>query len=144
MFAGLTKPLQQCMNSLTAMHELFKQVLTNKDLSKAGELFSLEDNDIKDDLTEVLDRICEIAKSHDYALSDNDQSVVEICITRVTSAIRYARFSLPFLVANCKPNDKILNFFITKAFADDELKMALTVRAKSVTKKQINNCKAEI
>ncbi|KAL4221293.1 sensory organ morphogenesis [Mactra antiquata] len=70
------------------MHELFSQVLTKKDLSKAGELFSLEDNDIKNDLTEVLERLCEIAKSSEYASSDNDQSVVEICITRVTSAIR--------------------------------------------------------
>ena len=71
------------------MHELFTQVLTTKDLSKAGELFSLDDNDIKNDLTSVLERICEIAKSNDYASSDNDQSVVEICITRVTSAIRF-------------------------------------------------------
>lgn len=70
------------------MHELFAQVLTRKDLSKAGELFSLEDTDIRNDLTEVLERICEIAKSPEYASSDNDQSVVEICITRVTSAIR--------------------------------------------------------
>jgi hypothetical protein len=70
------------------MHELFSTVLTRKDLSKAGELFSLEDNDIKNDLTEVLESICEIAKSPDYSSSDNDQSVVEICITRVTSAIR--------------------------------------------------------
>ncbi|XP_053378456.1 protein melted-like [Mercenaria mercenaria] len=70
------------------MHELFSQVLTRKDLSKAGELFSLEDNDIKNDLTAVLESICEIAKSPEYASSDNNQSVVEICITRVTSAIR--------------------------------------------------------
>lgn len=70
------------------MHELFSQVLTKKDLSKAGELFSLEDADIKNDLSEVLDRICDIARSPEYASSDNDQSVVEICITRVTSAIR--------------------------------------------------------
>ncbi|XP_052212839.1 ventricular zone-expressed PH domain-containing protein homolog 1-like [Dreissena polymorpha] len=70
------------------MHELFAQVLTKKDLSKAGELFSLDDSDIKNDLTQVLERICEIAKSPEYATSDNDQSVVEICITRVTSAIR--------------------------------------------------------
>lgn len=71
------------------MHELFSQVLTTKDLSKAGELFSLDDDDIKNDLTSVLERICEIAKSPDYACSDNDQSVVEICITRVTSCIRF-------------------------------------------------------
>ena len=73
------------------MHELFAQVLKKKDLSKAGELFSLEDAEIKGDLSEVLDKICDIASSPEYASSDNDQSVVEICITRVTSAIRWVR-----------------------------------------------------
>ncbi|KAH3823602.1 hypothetical protein DPMN_125411 [Dreissena polymorpha] len=86
------------------MHELFAQVLTKKDLSKAGELFSLDDSDIKNDLTQVLERICEIAKSPEYATSDNDQSVVEICITRVTSAIRLVWFSLTaFIRFVCSP-----------------------------------------
>ncbi|WAR14774.1 MELT-like protein, partial [Mya arenaria] len=51
------------------MHELFAQVLKKKDLSKAGELFSIDDNDIKSDLSSVLERICEIAKSSEYATS---------------------------------------------------------------------------
>ncbi|CAI9720021.1 zone-expressed PH domain-containing homolog 1-like [Octopus vulgaris] len=70
------------------MQELFALVLNDKDLSKAGELFSLEDKDIQHDLTEVLERICQIVDSFDYVTSSNDQSVVEICVTRVTSAIR--------------------------------------------------------
>ena len=71
------------------MHELFYQVLNRRDLSKAGDLFSLEDCDIANDLSEVLDKIQEIASAPNYLSNDNNQSVVEICITRVTSAVRY-------------------------------------------------------
>ncbi|GFO21955.1 triosephosphate isomerase, partial [Plakobranchus ocellatus] len=70
------------------MHELFAQVLSAKDLSKAGELFSLEDDEIEKDLEEIIKRIEEIADTEDYEKNDNDQSVVEICITRITTAIR--------------------------------------------------------
>lgn len=70
------------------MHELFTQVLTNKDLSKAGDLFNVSDEEIVNDLTEVVNAICEITSLPDYVNNDNDQSVVEICITRVTSTIR--------------------------------------------------------
>lgn len=70
------------------MNELFAQVLQKRDLSKAGELFSLADDEIKDDLTPVLEAIGNILDCADYVKNDNDQSVVEICITRVTTAIR--------------------------------------------------------
>lgn len=71
------------------MHELFAQVLTNRDLSRAGDLFSIDDNNVVADLSEVLTKIQEIASTSDFIQNDNNQSVVEICITRVTSAIRY-------------------------------------------------------
>ncbi|XP_046678270.1 protein melted [Homalodisca vitripennis] len=70
------------------MHELFTQVLSKKDLSKAGDLFSLSDQAIVNDLTEVINAIAEITSLPDYVNNNNDQSVVEICITKVTSAIR--------------------------------------------------------
>ncbi|XP_070560670.1 ventricular zone-expressed PH domain-containing protein 1-like isoform X2 [Ptychodera flava] len=70
------------------MHTLFMQVLTQRDLARAGDLFSIEDKDIVDDLSDVLRKIQEISSSKDYLKNDNDQSVVEICITRVTTAIR--------------------------------------------------------
>lgn len=70
------------------MHDLFTQVLSKRDLSKARDLFFVRDEAIANDLTEVINAICEIISSPDYANNDNDQSVVEICITRVTSAIR--------------------------------------------------------
>ncbi|XP_064642367.1 ventricular zone-expressed PH domain-containing protein homolog 1-like [Lineus longissimus] len=70
------------------MHEQFAQVLNQRDLSRAGDLFTVEDKDIVDDLSEVIQKIEEISSTKDFLNSDNDQSVVEICITRVTSAIR--------------------------------------------------------
>ncbi|KAK3866415.1 hypothetical protein Pcinc_028057 [Petrolisthes cinctipes] len=70
------------------MHELFTQVLSHKDLSKAGDLFNIADHVIVNDLTDVVNKILEIASLPEYTRNDNDQSVVEICITRVTSAIR--------------------------------------------------------
>ncbi|GLV34207.1 melted [Carabus blaptoides fortunei] len=70
------------------MHELFTQVLGNRDLSRAGDLFSVSDTAIVNDLTQVLTEITNIASLPDYAHNDNDQSVVEICVTRVTSCIR--------------------------------------------------------
>ncbi|PIK58866.1 putative ventricular zone-expressed PH domain-containing protein 1 [Apostichopus japonicus] len=70
------------------MHELFAQVLSRRDLSRAGDLFSLPDAAIVDDLSEALDCIADITSSPDYVKNDNDQAVVEICITRITTAIR--------------------------------------------------------
>ncbi len=81
------------------MHELFYQVLNRRDLSKAGDLFSIEDNDIEKDLSEVLHKIQDIASAPNYLSNDNNQSVVEICITRVTSAIRYCIACQGILIA---------------------------------------------
>ncbi|XP_073530883.1 ventricular zone-expressed PH domain-containing protein homolog 1 isoform X2 [Phyllobates terribilis] len=70
------------------MHHLFLLVLEQKDLSRAGDLFSLDDFEIEDSLSEALNRIKVISSSTDYQRNDNDQAVVEICITRITTAIR--------------------------------------------------------
>ncbi|AWO99227.1 Hypothetical protein SMAX5B_010200 [Scophthalmus maximus] len=70
------------------MHQLFSQVLGQRDLSRAGDLFSLEDAEIEDCLSQALDQIKAISCSPDYLTNDNYQAVVEICITRITTAIR--------------------------------------------------------
>ncbi|XP_062960536.1 ventricular zone-expressed PH domain-containing protein homolog 1 isoform X2 [Cynocephalus volans] len=70
------------------MHQLFRLVLGRKDLSRAGDLFSLDDSEIEDSLTEALEQIKIISSSSDYQTNENDQAVVEICITRITTAIR--------------------------------------------------------
>jgi hypothetical protein len=48
----------------------------------------VSDHAIVNDLTEVINTITRITAMPDYLNNDNDQSVVEICVTRVTSAIR--------------------------------------------------------
>ena len=50
------------------MHKLFEQVLEKKDLSKAGDLFSLEDSVIVDELSEVLKTI-EVRTPNDSCFS---------------------------------------------------------------------------
>ncbi|XP_053317367.1 ventricular zone-expressed PH domain-containing protein homolog 1 isoform X2 [Spea bombifrons] len=70
------------------MHHLFDLVLGQKDLSRAGDLFSLDDYEIESSLSEALEQIKIISSSVDYQTNDNDQAVVEICITRITTAIR--------------------------------------------------------
>ncbi|XP_064880306.1 ventricular zone-expressed PH domain-containing protein-like [Oncorhynchus nerka] len=73
------------------MHQLLGLVLGKRDLSRAGDLFSLEDSEIEDCLSQALEEIKAISCSPDYLTNDNDQAVVEICITRITTAIRETR-----------------------------------------------------
>lgn len=70
------------------MHELFTKVLSNRDLSRAGDLFSVADSEIVNDLTEVLKEINKIISQPSYLKNTNDQSVIEICIARVLSCVR--------------------------------------------------------
>ncbi|XP_075056976.1 ventricular zone-expressed PH domain-containing protein homolog 1 [Mixophyes fleayi] len=70
------------------MHQLFQLVLEQKDLSRAGDLFSLDNFEIEGSLSEALEQIKIISSSTDYQTNDNNQAVVEICITRITTAIR--------------------------------------------------------
>ncbi|XP_066221975.1 ventricular zone-expressed PH domain-containing protein homolog 1 [Saccopteryx leptura] len=70
------------------MHYLFRLVLGQKDLSQARDLFFLDDSEIEDSLTEALEQIKIISSSSDYQTNNNDRAVVEICITRITTAIR--------------------------------------------------------
>ncbi|XP_025901140.1 ventricular zone-expressed PH domain-containing protein homolog 1 isoform X1 [Nothoprocta perdicaria] len=70
------------------MHQLFGLVLAQKDLSRAGDLFSLDNAEIEGSISEALEQIRIISSSVDYHTNDNDQAVVEICITRITTAIR--------------------------------------------------------
>lgn len=49
--------------SLLIMHQLFRLVLGQKDLSRAGDLFSLDDSEIEDSLTEALEQIKIISSS---------------------------------------------------------------------------------
>lgn len=45
------------------MHPLFRLVLAQKDLSRAGDLFSLTDTEIEDSLTDALEQLQAISSS---------------------------------------------------------------------------------
>lgn len=51
-------------------------------------MFSLEDHIVIQNLRYVLPVIRDVAQAPDFTTNHNDQSLVEICITRLTSAIR--------------------------------------------------------
>ncbi|XP_052748905.1 protein melted [Galleria mellonella] len=70
------------------MHELLKHVLNERDLTRAGDIFSIPDSEIVNDLNEVLKQITEISSRPDYCRNDRDQALIEICVTRVTSCVR--------------------------------------------------------
>ncbi|XP_023952535.2 protein melted [Bicyclus anynana] len=70
------------------MHELLKHVLTERDLTRAGDIFAIPDSEIVDDLNEVLKQITDISSRPDYTRNDRDQALIEICVTRVTSCIK--------------------------------------------------------
>ena len=57
-------------------------------LFQAGDLFQVPDSSILNDLPSIISKIIEVTSQPDYSHNLNDQSVVEICITRITSAIR--------------------------------------------------------
>ncbi|CAG0912718.1 unnamed protein product [Notodromas monacha] len=54
----------------------------------AGDLFALDDAVVVRDFSKCFDKIYSIISSPDYVINDNDQSVVEIFITRIAYAIR--------------------------------------------------------
>lgn len=70
------------------MHQLFVEVLSKKDLTRAGELFAIDDRAIVGDLSELISTIQRISSSPNFTERHNDQSVVEICLTRIISTIR--------------------------------------------------------
>ena len=54
-------------------------------------MFLLPDSLIIPDLPEVLSKIREVAGNETYLHNENDQSVVEICVARVTSCVGFAQ-----------------------------------------------------
>lgn len=92
------------------MHELFENILSQRDLSRAGELFSNDDDDIVDDLTSVVNITPTLVSCftlngffhHYFSYSKFPQSflshviwklqmtniVIGICVNRCTSCIR--------------------------------------------------------
>ncbi|VDN04493.1 unnamed protein product [Thelazia callipaeda] len=70
------------------MHTLLVRILEHRQLSHAGQLFTISDYDVITDLHRTLAKIKSIFNASDYCRNANDQSVVEISLARITAAIR--------------------------------------------------------
>jgi hypothetical protein len=71
------------------MHPLLVRVLDHRQLAHAGQLFDLSHYEIIEDLHRAFAKLKSIFNDVDYCRRANDQSVVEICLQRMTAAIRY-------------------------------------------------------
>ena len=63
--------------------------LNEKDLSKAGLLFTLNNDTLLNEFPVTIETLKRIIDSKNYANNFNEQSIVEIVLTRCTSALRY-------------------------------------------------------
>lgn len=77
----------------TNTSNLVHDILLQQDLSRAGFLFSLEANLILDDFPMTVEILKSIIDSNIYANNLNQQSIVEIVLTKCISALRLASFS---------------------------------------------------
>lgn len=73
------------------MDRLIKNVVSNRLLWKAGELFHVDDRFIEPHLNELLESVKHIIISPGYEITVNDQNVAEICLARSIVAIRSSK-----------------------------------------------------
>lgn len=64
------------------------QILEHHDLSHAGQLFSVDSQLVEQDIEAAAQFVCQIISSSDYVHNRTDQSLVEICVARLTVAVR--------------------------------------------------------
>jgi len=79
---------QQQQHNHRKSHNIIHYCLTEKDLSKAGLLFNLSNEGLLSDFPVTLKILKRIIDSRNYANNFNEQSIVEIVLTRCTSALR--------------------------------------------------------
>ena len=82
---------QQYLNHQRKSHNIVHYCLNEKDLSKAGLLFTLSNETLLSEFPVTLQIIKRIIDSKSYANNFNEQSIVEIVLTRCTSALRDAK-----------------------------------------------------
>lgn len=90
------------------MHELVKAVLEGRDVGRAGDLFTCSDWEIVSDLQTTLLTLKRIFTSPTYLTDTNSQSIVEISLARITSAIRLVLPLTIFIVSTMKQTYKAL------------------------------------
>ena len=71
------------------MHcQLFMQILEQHDLSHAGQLFDIDNHEVEQDIEAAAQFVSHIISGSDYVHNRTDQSLIEICVARLTTAIR--------------------------------------------------------
>jgi hypothetical protein len=76
------------------MSNIVHEILFEQDLSRAGELFSINNEILLKDFATTIDIIKNIVDNRKYVNHLNEQSIVEIVLTRCISALRYFILSL--------------------------------------------------
>jgi hypothetical protein len=80
--------MAQNTSSNNASAALLLNVLESGELAKAGQLFNTSDYEIVGDLANIFTILKRILKSTEFQNNANTQCVLEICLARITSAIR--------------------------------------------------------
>lgn len=70
------------------MHETVARVLELRDLSRARDLFAVPNEEIITHVEEITLKLAKIFSHRSYINDTNSQSIAEICIARITSAVR--------------------------------------------------------
>ena len=70
------------------MSNIVHEILFEQDLSRAGELFSISNEILLQDFATTIDIIKSIVDNRKYVNHLNEQSIVEIVLTRCISALR--------------------------------------------------------
>ena len=79
---------QQQQQQHRKSHNIIHYCLNERDLSKAGLLFNLSNEALLADFPATLQILKRIIDSRNYVNNFNEQSIVEIVLTRCTSALR--------------------------------------------------------
>lgn len=74
----------------TRPDNIVQYCLNEKDLSKAGFLFAVSNDALLEDFPNTIEMLKNIIDSKSYINNLNEQSIVEIVLTRCISALRYA------------------------------------------------------
>ena len=75
------------------MSNIVHEILYDQDLSRAGELFTVGNEILLQDFATTIDIIKNIVDDRKYINQLNEQSIVEIVLTRCISALRCVKLS---------------------------------------------------
>jgi protein melted len=129
------------------MSNIVHEILFEQDLSRAGELFSINNEILLKDFATTIDIIKNIVDNRKYVNHLNEQSIVEIVLTRCISALRYFILSLSLslsflLVINFIRDTKIITNYYEELL--DLLEICLKYNLNKIEDNKTNTPHANI